>query len=255
MESGYINLITVALLIIFCIGAIVFTIKDWSKSGGKYKATVVGLILIQILLLQTILNRPGMPRLSWAIWPSILMMLFTTSRKFAVGQPFKYDRLTVSLNFNLAYKFLLSILLLLVFSMSPLFLSYGSFIKNLIRPKSDVQIVSLEIINLSSAINQLGDECVLGWVNEGVVALIAKKRFCTRYPYAIYVSKSEEGKLLQQIIKESPKVIVFDVDGDSMVNVDNKSMASRLPNVDKFILDNYKNRQNVGRYLIASKSL
>ena len=255
LESGYINLITAALLIIFCIGAIFFTIKDWSKSTDKYKAIVVGLVLVQILLLQTILNRPGMPRLSWAIWPSILMMLFITSRKFTVSQPFKYDLLTASLNFNLAYKFLLSILLLLVFFMSPLILSYGSFIKNLIRPKSDLQIVSLEIINLSSAINQLGDKCVLGWINEGVVALIAKKRFCTRYPYAIYVSKSEEGKLLQQIIKESPNVIVFDVEGDSMVNVDNRSMSSRLPNVDKFILDNYKNRQNIGRYLIASKSL
>lgn len=193
--------------------------------------------------------------MTWGVWPSILLMLFIGSRKYNINLPFKYIKSQSSQDFNFLYKIYFSIFLLLIFFMSPSFLSYGVFVKNIIKPKADSEIVSSEILNLSTVINKYGDKCIFGWVNEGVISLISKKRFCTKYQYAIYVSKAEEIELLKQIIIESPTVIVFDVGGSSMTNVDNRTMASRLPNVNKFILNNYKTRQNVGRYLIVSKEL
>ena len=130
---------------------------------------------------------------------------------------------------------------------------YGSFIKNILKPKLDTEIVSTEVINLSVVISQYPDKCFFGWVNEGVIALMAKKRFCTQYPYATYVSKADEIKLLQQIKSDSPNAIVYDITGNSMANIDGRSMESRLPIVNKFIQDNYPNRQQVGRYLVLSK--
>ncbi len=255
LQSDHKSLVIATLLILFCIGSIVIVVKEWSVSAGKFRYIIVGLVLAQILLLQTIFNRPGMPRLTWAIWPSILLMLFIISRKYTIDLPFKYVKSKSLQDFSFFTKIHLSIFFLVIFFMSPSFWSYGSFIKNAIKPKSDSEIVPPEILGLSGIINKYGDKCVFGWVNEGVISLISKKRFCTRYQYAIYVSKAEEEELLRQIIIESPAVVVFDVGGNSMTNVDNRSMESRLPKVNKFIVDNYKNRQSVGRYLILSKAL
>ena len=82
---------------------------------------------------------------------------------------------------------------------------------------------------------------------------MAKQRFCTKYTYAINVSKAEELSLLRQIKSDSPAYIVFDIAGPSMMVVNNNSMATRLPNTYKFIQDNYPNKQQVGRYLVVSK--
>jgi hypothetical protein len=132
-------------------------------------------------------------------------------------------------------------------------LAYGSFLKNSINPKFDTAIVSAEVVVLSDTIRKYNDSCFFGLTNEGVIALMAKEKFCTHYPYAIYVSKNEESNLLQEIINESPTAIVFDVTGDSFMNVYNRNMARRLPNVHKFILDNYPKKQQIGRYLVVSK--
>lgn len=254
-EADRMTLVVASMIIIFCIGSIFIAIKERLEWRSEFKYIIAGLILVQVLLLQTIFNRPGMPRLTWAIWPSILLMLFISSRKYKIDLPFKYIESKSSYDLSFLQKSYFLIFLLLIFFISPSFWSYGSFLKNIIIPKADSEIVSPEIMNLSRVIDKYGDRCVFGWVNEGVIPLISKKRFCTRYQYAIYVSKTEENKLLKQIIIESPAVVVFDVSGNSMANVDNRSMASRLPNVNKYILDNYKIRQNVGRYLIVSKTL
>ena len=66
-------------------------------------------------------------------------------------------------------------------------------------------------------------------------------------------TKDEELKYLQQIKNDPPSAVVFDVGGDSVMFVHGRHMESRLPNVNKYIQDNYPNKQRVGRYLVVSK--
>lgn len=259
------NSLTIAISVVFfCTATIVVAVINWpTKTEKKNVFLVIGLILIQVLLLKTILNRPGMPRLIWAIWPSILMMIYFTSRNITIN----FSR-NIAINFEIATggitatpiqhranKLYLIVLFFLALIASNMFqpIWYGSFIKNILKPKPDTEIVSTEVKSLSKIISQYPDKCIFGWVNEGVITLMAKKRFCTQYPYATYVSQAEESNLLQQLKSESPSAIVFDVTGDSMMNIDNRSMESRLPNVNKFIQENYPQKLQVGRYLIVSK--
>lgn len=118
-----------------------------------------------------------------------------------------------------------------------------------------MEIVSIEVSELSNALRQNDDQCILGWMNEGIVALLVKKRFCTQFPYAIYVSKGEESNFLKQLSADLPMAIVFDVTGSPMMNLDKRSMASRLPKVNKFIQDTYLEKQQLGRYLVVTKSV
>ena len=250
-----IGLIITILVALFCTATIVLAVINAPAKTEKNLFIVIGLIVIQILLLKTILNRPGMPRLIWAIWPSILLLLYFASRRFAVNLAMPKFSFSATKPTYIAYKlyaFTFIFLILMVnTAVSPVW--YGSFIKNILKPKLDTEIVSTEVINLSVVISQYPDKCFFGWVNEGVIALMAKKRFCTQYPYATYVSKADEIKLLQQIKSDSPNAIVYDITGNSMANIDGRSMESRLPIVNKFIQDNYPNRQQVGRYLVLSK--
>lgn len=243
-------------VVLFCTATIAIAVINWpAKAERKNIFLIIGLILIQLLLLKTILNRPGMPRLIWAIWPSILMMIYFTSRNIAINFRIATGWITATPVQHRSNKPYLIVLFFFVLITNNMFqpLWYLSFIKNTLKPKPDTEIVSTEVKSVSKIISQYPDKCIFGWVNEGVIALMAKKRFCTQYPYATYVSQAEEPNLLQQLKSESPNAIVFDVSGDSMMNIDNRSMESRLPNVYKFIQENYPKRLQVGRYLIVSK--
>lgn len=252
-EVGVYNLITTILVLFFCFSTIIFSFLNISTETKKSFFVVIGLIAIQILLLKTIINRPGLPRLLWAIWPSILLLLYFGSQRILIN--FTLPNFSVAKPTFIACKLFVLPFLFLIFmvnsTISPFW--YGSFIKNIFKPKPDVEIVSTEIIDLNRFMNQFPEKCFFGWVNEGVIALMSKKRFCTEYPYATYVSKSEEIKLLQQLKSDSPNSIVFEITGNSLANIDGRSMRSRLPIVDEFIQENYQRRHQIGRYLVVSK--
>lgn len=259
--SNSLPFMTMTLVFLFCAATTLLAFAEIRYSDGMKVFLITGILAIQILLIKTVMNRPGMPRLSWAVWPSILMMLYFASRRFVVKYQTSYSIFYDSTASpiapsGLAYKVNVTILLMALFSISPSFFPiswYGSFIKNILEPKFDREIVSAEVNNLSYTLRKFNDPCVLGWNNEGVVALLTKKSFCTQYPYAIYVSKDEESNYLQQLMNASPSAIVFDVTGPSMMDIDKRSMSSRLPNVNRFIQNNYPYKQQVGRYLIVSK--
>ena len=252
--TDYISLIISSMLMLFCSATFAVAIYEKFYRDRNYCLLIVGIFSIQIILLMTIMNRPGMPRLSWAIWPSILMYFYFYSRiserlyQISTDVSVKYFR-----KINFLHKSYLIIISLLIFVMSPIFFWYGSFAKNLFNPKLDLEVVSAEVKSLSEAISMYDDDCFLGWSNEGVPALLTKKRFCTKFPYLVYASKAHELNILKSLMQDSPKSIVFEMTGESMMNIDNRDMKSRLPRVSKFIADNYKNKTYVGRYLVVSK--
>lgn len=219
---------------------------------------IIGIVIIQVIFLKSIFNSVYFNRIYFGIWPLILLMLhfgpklftFPTAKfqiKVDTSKLFRFTNTSIS---HIAYN--VSLICLFALMVMPIFFLYGSFLKNIIIPKKDVNIVSSEINNLSKLLRDINIECFFGWTNEGVIALMTKKRYCTKYPYAIWASENKETELLNQLINESPKAIVFDSSRWSM-NIDNRPMASRLPAINQFILKNYPTKQSVGSYVIAIK--
>lgn len=217
---------------------------------------LIGLFLIQIILLKKSFLRPGMHSFELALWPSILILIYLGSRLFpAVNSVFQKP---IKLNSSFlthplggrVYRHSLILLVLSFALMSPKFNAFGSFAKNIIKPKTDAEIVSAEVNKLSSQLQNV--QCIFGWGNEGVIALIAKKRICTLFPSAIYVSHSEEVRMLQQLQNESPNAIAFNPDSWSMA-IDARKMESRLPLVNNYIVTNYPNLQKIGAYSVVSR--
>ncbi len=246
------------LIFLYCGLTIAVAFMERFYRDNNLVLIVLGVMLIQIFLLKTASNRLEVTRMIWCLWPSLLIMIHFASKmdpeKF--GGSIKFPILSIPSIFSIPvrkYYLYFVIAFASVLAISPLFLYYGSFFKNIVKPRVDSAIVSSEVLLLSKKLLEFNDDCVLGWTNEGVVQLMTKKRFCTRFPSAIYVSKDEELEYLKQIERNAPVAIVFDVVGPSMMNVDNKSMASRLPNVYQFIKSGYPKTEQVGRYVIVSK--
>jgi hypothetical protein len=248
-------------LILFSFAAIslVFLQRFGSGNGNRRMIYFIsGLVIIQILLLKIVFNRPSPVRTLWGFWPSILLMLHFGPKLFTLPEvnfPINFDtnnlfRFTNTSISHIAYRwFLICLLTLLVI---PIFILYNSFIINIFTPAIDVEIISEEINDVSKVLRDIDIECFFGWTNEGVIALMTKKRYCTKYPYAIYTSHNREFELLTQLKNESPKAIVIDSNKWSM-NLDDKSMARRLPAIYQFILQNYPTKKSVGSYIIAIK--
>lgn len=247
------SLIIVTLLILLLMATIFIAFTERFYKDKENLFLTIGIFMIQIVLFKTIMNAPEMPRLAWFIWPSILLLIYFSSRKmmdFRLDYKLSFSR---TIPISVIYKIYFLIFAICICSISSVFYVYGSFFKNLVNPKLDIEIVSKEVNELGDLLRKNNDACVLGWVNEGVIALMSKKRSCTQSPYAVYVSKSEELKYLQQIKNDPPAAVVFDVGGDNVMFVHGIHMESRLPNVNKYIQDNYPNKQQVGRYIVLSK--
>jgi hypothetical protein len=219
---------------------------------------LLGLVVVQLLLLKSVMNRPGMPRLTWAIWPSLLIFfqLASSARPMletAVAS-LRQRRLPLAELYALACCLLFA---WAVHSTSPAYRwakpDYSAFASQLRHPSPDVALVPAEVAQVASELAASGDSCVLGWVNEGVFGLLAGKPFCTDYAYAVYVARDRESQYLQQLVSAGPSSIVFRVSGDSMVHIDGRRMAERLPEVDRYIRDHYPRQRRVGRYTIVSR--
>lgn len=126
-----------------------------------------------------------------------------------------------------------------------------AFAKMLYKPKPDVDIVSPEMNELRSVISDINPECYFGWTNEGVIALMAQKRFCTDSPYVHYISRAREAEVLDQLTREPPKAIVIDSPSWSMSI--GQHMAARFPGIHEYILNNYHVKRSVGPYLMVLK--
>ena len=96
------------------------------------------------------------------------------------------------------------------------------------------------------------DNCYLGWSSEGVIALMSKKRFCTKYTYAAYLAPSEEQKFLAGIKEDHPKEIVFNSTQWSMT-IEEVSIKDRLPMVNQYIERTYPTKRLDGTYTIVSQ--
>lgn len=211
-------------------------------------AIVVGLILVQLVIIKLISGRADIDRSFNGGWPSLVLMLHFGSQWLSSPQ------LTLpALRKEVPRRFLaaasVSLLCYLAFS-STAFFNYARLLKNIGVPPKDTALVDPELAVVGALLQQYGGRCYYGWTNDGVVALMSKKPFCTDFPYAHYASSTMEGGMLAQLKKEDPPAILFDSTTWAM-SIDGRSMSARFPRVSQYILNEYPRRAWVGAYRLA----
>ncbi|MCU7495754.1 MAG: hypothetical protein HF314_06360 [Ignavibacteria bacterium] len=249
------------MLSIFCILAfavltVVIAIKEKFYKNKKEAFLVLAIMAVQLILLKGTSNRPDIPHLRASFWPSILLMFYLTAGRISSDQP------VVSFNFYNSFKnaggvyrvyFLVLLLLSCFFVFNESLVGYGKFARNVFKPANNSEVVAGDIINMSNALSRSKDRVVLGWVNDGVLTFLSKKKFATKYPYAIYVCKNEEKNYLRQVKGDSLSVVVFNMEDDQYMKVDGRSMQSRLPEVYKYIQLSYRDCRRIDQYFVVGK--
>ena len=112
------------------------------------------------------------------------------------------------------------------------------------------KVLSSDIIALSKYIKNADEKCYFNWDNDGVVAFLSEKIYCTDYPYAHYIAKSHELLSLAQLKEASPSLVVVDSDFWPFTRY-KENMSERLPIIAAYLHDEYKNTIDVGRYKVA----
>lgn len=246
------------------------------KDDDRYLySLIISLVIAQVVLLKSASNR-FVPNLFWPIWPSFLILLYLVPNIFPY---FNKDKTTEIIKFNSILEIYSLIIaevkkimlynplnkfkkisrflffvgffsVFLAFMASSNCIRYISFFKNAIFPHKDKILVSKEI---SSVVNNMDEiPCFFAWTNEGIIALMLKKPFCSRFTYSVYASRSHQEELIASLKQNNPKLILT---GSASVSVefDDRPMSKRLPNVSNFLEKNYKFQSQIGDYIISTK--
>lgn len=248
------------------------------KKHDRYLySLIISLVIAQAVLLKSASNR-FTPNLFWPIWPYFLILLYLvpnifpyfnkekitgTSKLISILSKAYYLIVTEVKKIMLYYpsnefkkisRFLFFVAffsVFLAFLVSNNSIRYISFFKNAAFPHKDKVLVSKEI---SSVIDNMdGVPCFFAWTNEGIIALMLKKPFCSRFTYAVYASRSYQEEIIASLNKNNPKLILT---GSASVSVefDDKPMSKRLPNVNDFLEKNYKFKSQIYDYIISIKT-
>lgn len=122
--------------------------------------------------------------------------------------------------------------------------------RQILSPDYDNKIVDINHYGMDNLRNTDLD-CILQWSNEGIFSYFAKKPFCTKYTYAVYISKDRENEILGEITKAPPKLIVYH-SNNWYVSIYGRDMKSRLPLLYNFIIENYQFHENSSGYVFAT---
>lgn len=233
--------------------------KDLLKKQNGLILVVALLIVIEILLIKTIFNRPGLPRTTWGLWPLIALFIYGGSRFFHPAQidfssannQAKQDGPQLLL--VLIPAFILIIAISIYYSFFPNFSLFGAFIDNARYSKRDINMVSNDVRKISVAMALLKPGCAFGWTNEGVIPLLAHLPLCTRFSYAVYSANSYQQNIISELSSKNPSALVFDTPSWS-IKIDNKPMSDRLPDVFGYILKKYPHEVRIGAYTLRTQS-
>jgi hypothetical protein len=249
-----------AIMVLFGVAATsvaIFFRYDLTKNKGEGEGILIlGIIAVLFLLLKTMMNRPGGSRTLMAIWPSILILIHYGPRMFII--PSLNLRKYFLSNSSISHIAFYTSVILLIFAavniqtLNHTYLRYGSYFKNLVSPHKDYKMVTAEMNHLANELKMDADNCYLGWSSEGVIAMMSKKRFCTKYTYAAYIAPGEEESFLVEIIRDPPKEIVFNSSQWSMT-IEDVSIANRLPKVNQYIEQTYLTKRVNGTYTLVKR--
>ena len=218
---------------------------------------IAGLLVVQILLAKTSLNRPSGVRVLASLYPSVLILVHIATHRLPIrsnaarppniGSPWQ-------LQSTLLYPcgaLLGLIIALIALPRHPLTMAGLSFFKTLRKPAIDLRMVPPEVAKLGLKLRTVPEPFLFGWSNEGVLNLLARKRWATRFSYSVYASPASEPKLLAELKSLNAQIIVTRPN-DWAMNIDGRSMAERLPATAKYIDSQFPFSKKYGTYTLLA---
>jgi hypothetical protein len=251
------------LMLTFCVGWLLVTLR---KSFGARFWFFVGLLVIQILLAKTSLNRPHCDRVLAALFPSILLIAAIGGHLLANSTRPAGSRPEATTGDNGSAQPLSLPAMVLIGTTGAMFLmvglihavnqpavaAYGTFFRAVAKPRANAKLVPPELNELTEILKRVPDSSSVGWCNEGILQVLTNQAHATRFPYAVYAAPSLDPTVLAELKQANPQVIVSRPTGWSM-SIDDRSMASRLPQTASYIDEHYPQTARVGGYVIHQR--
>lgn len=123
-------------------------------------------------------------------------------------------------------------------------------VNQIIEPDQDTKIVDVKRYGLDE-LSKLNVDCVFQWSNEGIFSYYLNTPFCTRFGYAVYISKDAEIAVLEELRVKPPSLIIYDTPHPWSMSIYGRHMRDRLPNIDQWIKENYAFQTNAAGYVFA----
>lgn len=210
------------------------------------------LFVIEIILLKSGLNRPTLQRVLMSSWPSVLILL-ALAKGTAKQNNFSIER-PIHCDFSRHFCFLALIGLLIpiaLFRLPSSLTQMKEFVRIAANPPKDSYLAGEKIINVAKRLE--GQTCSVNWINQGVITLMSKTKHCTKFPYMVYASKSEQKILIDDIQSTRPISVIID-SNDWTSSIDGRMMKSRLPAVFDYLNNNYSQSSLVGNYTLLTNT-
>lgn len=235
-----------SMLFFLCLSSLTLLFKSISNedifsgrllvNANAKNAIVLGLLTIFFLKIGT--NRADIIHIHWGMWPAVLAFLYAHgqhNKNFIPVQQESYifgERLFsfvgISRYANLCFLIIFTTLI------TPASLGDSfSFIKLLISPPANEEIVGDGINWIASELNKVKADCVFDLANHGIIIGLTAKPACTRFTYIVYANKSYEDEIIESLQNKKPPLIVYSSTNWSF-NIDQKNMYDRFP-----VLKNY----------------
>lgn len=210
---------------------------------------LVFLFVIELLLLKSALNRPNLHRVLMSAWPSILILMSIMGAKARAVTP-----VPIAVNrFNSiqGVRHLALILLLIPIALFRLPVEQVNEFGKMVRHMpSDSNLAGGGIMSAAKSLE--GQSCSVNFVNQGVITLMSRTKHCTKFPYMIYASESEQKALIEDIQNASPVSVIID-SNDWSSGIDGRLMKNRLPMLYDYFIKNYPQSSSVGNYAVLTK--
>lgn len=243
----------------FIVIAFACAFLDKDVRTGRLLYYVAFLAVVEVLLLKSAFNRPLLHRTLAVSWPALCAALI-------VWPSVKQSETMVRVR-SASEELLRVAMGVLIFSIVMLFVewtitptlrtwaaqaprSYPQLQERLANLPTDQQLAGPE--TLAVARHMKDENCLLNWANQGMVAVLLPLPHCTRFPYLIYVHPDQQEELIRQIRLTPPKHVIID-SRDFAVAIDDRPMKERLPRVYEFLVRNYPQVSQIGRYTVLSR--
>jgi len=221
-----------------------WTIKRHNCDDG-FCVVALGLLAVQLLLIKTAYDRAEIEQSFLGGWPSIVVLLYLVSRIYKLDGLGCSPQITRKVPCDWEERFVPAAFgtVMVTFFMfvvlgAPATLSYPMTMKKIITKKTDLELVSPEMLGVKAVLADDDVDCYFNWVNNGVIALLSGKKYCTDYSYVHYASSKHEAKMLEQLDTAAPNVIIYDTKYSGVI-VNGVHMSKRFDKVDEYIRSNY----------------
>jgi hypothetical protein len=254
---GYFSLLL--LVVAFLVVALIVIKRFLQRQNlnDGFMIITVALLAVQMLLIKVAYGRADIERSFFGGWPTLLIFLNILSHVWTVrGLEFSPRILEVQggngwpttrlVNFSL------SAILVFLLLASPNALHYPMMVKALLTKRADTEMVPTAAVEAGQRLAGPEISCYFNWTNDGTLALLSGKSFCTDYAYVHYSSTRDEARMLEQLRRSPPQTILLNSNVPG-VNVGGKYMAERFPLVHQYIKENYQHSWQVGEYLVVSR--